>query len=154
MVFYFFCQLRFAGFHYFSLNKNMNNVGFEIFEDTLIVGDDDNAGPTGSQKPDPMRHNLERIHVQPCIYLVKNRKSGGQYERLKHLYLFLLSTRKSVVDAAGKKRFINGQLFCIIFYHQRKIRKCHAYACPTPGKERILNLLWSFSGRMKLLICT
>ena len=98
--------------------ENVHEVGSDVVEQSLVVGDDDGGILVGAQLVDSLRYDAQGVDVEAAVGLVENRQAGLQHGHLEDFVTFLLSARKAFVDRAAGQfvvEFDNGPFLRIIF---------------------------------------
>ena len=78
----------------------MHEVGLDVVEQSLIVGDDYGGVLRRAQLVDARGHHAQSVDVEPRIGLVEDAQARLQHRHLKYLVAFLLAAGKAFVDRA------------------------------------------------------
>ena len=86
-----------ASFHH------MDEVGHDVVEQALVVGDQHDGVVAVAQLIDTVRDDPQRIDVEAGIGLVEDREARLQQRHLQNLVALLLATGEAFIDAAAEK---------------------------------------------------
>ena len=117
MLFQLVGQFGTAGGHNLAVGEHVHEIGFHIVEDPLVVGNHDDP-TTGFFLivVNTLGNNAERIHVQPRVGLIHDRKFWFQQIQLQHFVPFLLTPGEAFVDGPFRECFVNVQPVLGFFY--------------------------------------
>src|SRR5512143_4176598 len=62
-------ELRAAGLHDASVDENMDEVRLDVVQDALIVRDEEDAQVRAGERVHALRHDAERVDVEPRVGL-------------------------------------------------------------------------------------
>src|SRR5690349_8023550 len=83
--FHFVRQLLLAGLHDPAIHHDVYVIRLHMLEDTIEVRDDEDGMRTVAHTGDTIRHDLESVHIEPRVRLVKDdvlRIKDGHLENL------------------------------------------------------------------------
>lgn len=86
-----------------AINEDVDEIGLEIVEHSLVVGDDHCGGLGSAKLVEAFGHDAESIDVEAGVGLVENAEGGLEDGHLEDFVAFPLTTRKAFVDAAIHK---------------------------------------------------
>ena len=96
-------ELRPSFFHDTPVDEHVHEIGGDVVEDPLVVGDHQGA----HLRPDELLHapgdDAERVDVEPGVGLVENRDPRLQHCHLQDLDPLLLAAREAVVEIARRE---------------------------------------------------
>ena len=89
--------------HDTPFDQNVDNIGIDVIEQTLVVGDEHDAPVFGAGGVDPAGNQLESIDIEPRIRFVEEREARFEKEHLEDFVALLLPPGKAGVDAPLEK---------------------------------------------------
>src|SRR4029077_8234602 len=81
-----------------AVDEDMDVIGQDEIEQTLIVSDDQHGAFGRTQPVDTLRDQLERIDVEPGVGLVEYGKCGLEHRHLQYFQALLLAARKTDIE--------------------------------------------------------
>src|SRR6266516_7015991 len=91
-------QILAAGLHDPALGEHVHYVGHDVVQQALVVRDHDRGAVGRAQPVDAVRHDLQRVDVEPGIGLVEHAELGLEQRHLQDLVALLLAAGKADVD--------------------------------------------------------
>jgi hypothetical protein len=85
----------------------VDDVGLDVVEQTLVVGDQQDAEVRVQHRIDALGDDPQGIDVEPRIGLVEDRHLGLDDRHLEHLQPLLLATGETLVDVAGREALVH-----------------------------------------------
>ena len=110
-------QVLVAGFHYSSIVKYMNKIGYNVVEQPLVVCDDNCSVVCAFQFVHTVGHYTQRINVETRIGFVEDRQTRIEHSHLENFIPFLFSTRKSFVHRSVGEFVVHFHQF-FLFAHK------------------------------------
>src|SRR5215470_320288 len=93
-------QLLVARLQDLAAAEHMDAVGLDVFEEPLIVRDEDDRALGVAQAVDAGRHHAERIDVEAAVGLVEDGELRLEHRHLEDLVALLLTAGEAHVDGA------------------------------------------------------
>src|SRR2546422_11743075 len=87
--------------------QHVNDIGDDVIEQPLIVGDDDDGALRAPHRIDAVRDELECVDVEARIGFVEDRQLRLEHSHLKDLVALLLAAGEAFVDRTGEHARVN-----------------------------------------------
>ena len=71
-----------AGLDNLSVDEHMDEIGTDVVEQTLVVGDDDGRSLRGAELVEALCYNAEGIDIEARIGLVEDEERGFEHRHL------------------------------------------------------------------------
>ena len=91
-------QLLATRAHDAPAGEHVHEVGRDVLEQALVVGDHQHAALGVAQGVGAAGHHAERVDVEPRVRLVEHRELRLEEQHLQHLVALLLAAREALVD--------------------------------------------------------
>ena len=75
----------------------MHDVGFDVLEQPLIVGDNEERALGVAQRVDALGDDPQGVYVQPGVGLVEDRQARGEQRHLQHFRALLFAAGETDV---------------------------------------------------------
>jgi hypothetical protein len=99
-----------AGEDDLAIHEDVDDIGLNIVEEALVVGDEEEATVGGAHGVDAAGDNFEGVDVEAGVGLVEDGVFGFQHHELEDLVAFFLATGEALVDGAAGEGAIHLQL--------------------------------------------
>src|ERR1700690_3218666 len=85
------------------VDHDVHKVGYDVAEEALVVGDEEDPEARPAQVVDPVGDDPQRVDVQAGIRLVHEGEAGLQHRHLKDLGALLLAAGEPLVAGARRE---------------------------------------------------
>src|SRR3984957_15716904 len=103
-------ELLTTGAHDAAAREHVDDVGHDVVEQALIVGDHDHGAFGRAQPVDAVGHDLERIDVEARIGLVEHRELRFEQRHLQDFIALLLAAREADIDWPTQHLLVDAEL--------------------------------------------
>ena len=86
-----------------ALGQHVDDVGLDVVEQALVVGDEQHAQVRAELRVDALGDDAQGVDVEARVGLVEDRELGLEDGHLEHLQALLLAAREALVDVAARR---------------------------------------------------
>ena len=114
-------QVFAARSHDASILQHVHEIGLDVIQQALVVGDDDDRALGGAHRVHPFRNGPERVDVESGVGLVEHRQLRLEHGHLENLVALLLAAREPLVDRPAQQRRIEVEDLGFLFHERHEL---------------------------------
>src|SRR5229473_1919155 len=116
-------QLLAAGTHDAALREHVHDVGHDVVEEPLVMGNHDHGAIGRAQPVDALGHDLQRVDIEAGIGLVEHRELRLKQRHLENLVALLFAAREADIHRPAQHVLVDAELLRGLAHPLHEVRR-------------------------------
>jgi len=115
--------------------QDVDHVGSDVVEQTLVVGDEQDAQARVEHRVDALGHDPQRVDVEPGVRLIEDRKPRLEDRELQDFVALLFATGEAFVHGTVHHRIVPADRLQLLFEKLQEVDRIELRFSPFPAKR-------------------